>query len=83
MSGRTLARKHDLFIMCGRNSMRRYVTGGRTPASMLGTGPANILDRLFTVNGFSKTYAMNRAGGWGLQRCTRGLSSQTISLVHQ
>src|SRR2546428_795643 len=54
-----LARKHDILILSDEIYSEIYYAG--RPASMLDV--ADILDRLFLVNGFSKTYAMT---GWRL-----------------
>jgi aspartate/methionine/tyrosine aminotransferase len=54
-----LARRHDLLILSDEIYSEIYY--GDPPASMLDI--AGILDRLFLVNGFSKTFAMT---GWRL-----------------
>jgi aspartate/methionine/tyrosine aminotransferase len=54
-----LARKHDLFILS--DEIYSEICYGERPASMLDV--PKIIDRLFLVNGFSKTYAMT---GWRL-----------------
>jgi aspartate/methionine/tyrosine aminotransferase len=54
-----LARKHDLFILSDEIYSEIYYA--QRPASILDV--ANVLDRVFFVNGFSKIYAMT---GWRL-----------------
>jgi aspartate/methionine/tyrosine aminotransferase len=54
-----LARKHDLFILSDEIYSEIYYS--QRPASILDV--ADVLDRVFFVNGFSKIYAMT---GWRL-----------------